>query len=158
MKNNSGQTLIEVIIAIGLVVLVLVTLVSALTLGIRNNEYAKNQALAKNRVREATEWIRSVREQMGWDSFYAWAVELNGGQPATICVKTIPLTLTETLQFTNQPCLSLDIMPGTNGFYRNMTFTIPGSGDEVDVNTEVSWQSGTKTLKSSSVVNLKKWL
>jgi type II secretory pathway pseudopilin PulG len=155
--HNSGQTLIEIIVAIGLVIMVLITLVSALTLGIRNNQFAKDQALAKNRVREATEWFRSLRQQMGWDSFYTMIT--NDGPSITYCLQYLPTTINDAESLGNQPCGFLEILPGSTSFYRNAIITIPaGTTDEVDVQVEVSWTSGGKTHSSNSTLIMKKWL
>src|SRR5258708_3055538 len=153
-KFQSGQTLIEVIIAIGLVVLFLITLVSAMTLAIRNNQFAKDQVLARNRAREALEWFRSLRDQMGWDAFTTMIT--TDSPPVTYCLPTLPTTTTLSNALANQVCTATDSIPGTK-YVRSMLITTPNT-EEVDVTVTVSWTDGGKSHQSQSTLILKKWL
>lgn len=153
-SKNAGQTLIEVIIAIGLVVLVLLTLVSALTLAVRNNQFAKDQVLARNRSREALEWLRSMRDQMGFDAFYSMVQ--SDSPPVVYCLATLPSTTAGAIALGNQVCLPTDLVSGTK-YVRSMTLTTP-SVDEVDATVAVTWTDGGKTHQSQSTLYLKRWL
>ncbi|PWU22889.1 hypothetical protein C5B42_04875 [Candidatus Cerribacteria bacterium 'Amazon FNV 2010 28 9'] len=156
-RTQSGQTLIEVIIALGLIVMVLITLVAALTLGFRNNQTAKEETLAKDRVREAIEWIRQLRTSMGWDAFYSMVN--NDGSTVTYCLDTLPTSVAAAQALTNGQCGNLQPLSGTTNFYRDMTLTIVGTNaDEIDVTVTVSWSSGGKNHDSTSTLNIKKWL
>lgn len=154
MKHQSGQTLIEVIVAIGLVVLVLITLVSALTLAIRNNQFAKDQVLARNYARESLEWLRSLRNQMEWSSFYDMIVA--DAPPVTYCLPTLPATTTLAQALGNTVCSATDIIPSTR-YQRSILFTAPAT-DEVDAVVTVQWIDGGKTHQSQSTLILRKWL
>ncbi len=59
----SGQSLIEVLAALGVVVLVILALIIATTLSIRNATFAKNQSMATNYAQEGMELLRSCRDQ-----------------------------------------------------------------------------------------------
>ena len=70
-KNNQGQSLMETILAIGLVTSVIL---GALGLGIysvRVGRYSQNQLLAANLAREALEYVRNVRDS-NWLKGQAW--------------------------------------------------------------------------------------
>lgn len=157
MKNRiheSGQTLIEVIIAIGLVVLVLLTLVSALTLAIRNNQFARDQVLARNRTRESLEWLRSLREQMGWDSFYEMVDQ--DSPPVTYCLIDHPIDVTSAIAMSSQACGSTEVISGTK-FIRELVMT-PNGADEITAVVTVSWTEGQKDHQSTSTLILRRWL
>ncbi len=59
----AGQTLIEVVIAMGISVLILVTLVSGVTVSLRNIQFANNKAQATKYAQEAFEAVRSIRDR-----------------------------------------------------------------------------------------------
>lgn len=153
-SRQSGQTLIEVIIAVGLVVLVLLTLVSALTLAVRNNQFAKDQVLARNRSREALEWLRNMRDQMGWDSFYA--VISADGNPVDYCLPSLPADVTSMAALTNQVCTKTDVISGTK-FVRDLVLTVV-SVDEIDATVTVAWTEGSKDHSSNSTLQMMKAL
>jgi len=82
VKNEKGQSLVEVIIALGVAVLVILALVRVTIIAIRNARFAKNQALATRYARQAIETIRAYRDENDWNTF---AIQCEGG--------TIPLEI-----------------------------------------------------------------
>jgi len=68
-SSNKGQALVEVLLAIFVATMVLVGLISATTIALRNSQQAKNQALATQYAQEAMEKIRASRDQREWDDF-----------------------------------------------------------------------------------------
>lgn len=69
MKNQSGQTLVEMVVAIGVLVIVVVALLSVTTVSIRNASFSRDQALATKYAQEAVETVRSYRDQNSWSDF-----------------------------------------------------------------------------------------
>lgn len=151
---SKGQTLIEVIVAIGLVVLVLLTLVSALTLAVRNNTFAKDQVLARNRSREVLEWLRSTRDQMGWDAFISM-INVDS-PPVDYCLSTLPADIDATKAMSNQACSSSAVIPGTK-YVRDLILNVV-SDSEVDAQVIVSWTDGGKLHQSESTLILRQAL
>lgn len=153
--SQSGQTLIEVIIAIGLMVLVITTIVSGVVLSIRNNRYAKDQALSKEYVRETLEWLRSMRDQLGWDAFDA-TVRADG-TTVQYCLDTLPETIAEFDAKVHSSTCTVTI----NGtpFVRSVTLTpaIVSSIHQITAVAVVSWTEGSKTFTSQSTLVLKEW-
>lgn len=154
MKHQKGQTLIEVLIAITLIVMVLITLVSALTLGIRNNKFARDATQAKDRSREAIEWIRNARAQMEWDAFYDMIND--DGSPVTYCLQSLPGNTAATIALSDQACGATSYIP-TTLFIRSATFTIV-SVTEITAVVTVTWTDGGKTHQSTSTLILRNWL
>lgn len=65
-----GQSLFEVIIAIGVIALILVGVVSLATVSVRNSSFAGNNALATKYAQEGAEWLRQQRDA-SWSIFIA---------------------------------------------------------------------------------------
>lgn len=61
-KQEKGQSLIEVLAALGVVVLVLLALITVTTISIRNATFAKNQSLATSYAQELIEEARDLRD------------------------------------------------------------------------------------------------
>ena len=154
-KFESGQTLIEMIIAIGLVVLVLTTLVSALTLGIKNNRFAREQSQAKNYVREGTEWARSIRDRLGWESFYDMVAQ--DGNPVSYCLSSLPTTAQDAEELTNRICTSQETINNTV-FRRTAFFSFGNTDKELTLTVTVDWNDGSAIHTSTSTIILRQWI
>ena len=62
MKNESGQSLFEIILALAITTLITVALVALTATSIRNTTFSKNKTLASRYSQEATEWLRGERD------------------------------------------------------------------------------------------------
>ena len=60
LKNENGQSLIEVLVALAVMVIVILALVRVTTVSIRNATFAKNRALA---TKYAQEWMEQTRKE-----------------------------------------------------------------------------------------------
>jgi len=60
--SQSGQSLFEVVVALAISALIIVTLVSLVSNSIQNATFSKNKALATSYAQEATEWLRGQRD------------------------------------------------------------------------------------------------
>ncbi len=150
-----GQTLIEVIIAIGLIVLVFTTLAAGVALSVRNSRFARNQALSKEYAREGIEMLRSMRDQMGWDAFAA-AIRADGS-PVTYCVDTIKRTPQEFVNLMASGSCTTPVAPNYP-FVRTIRLTTSGTPiNQVDARVFVTWTDGGKTFTSESTLILRKW-
>ncbi len=67
--NNSGQTLIETLIALTMTVFLLTALVVATTQSIRSSRFAKSQAQATHLAQQQIEELRNIRDRDGWRAF-----------------------------------------------------------------------------------------
>ncbi len=61
-KTDSGQSLFEVVVAIAISALIIVAIVSLTSNSIQNSSYSKDKTLAATYVQQATEWLRSQRD------------------------------------------------------------------------------------------------
>ncbi len=112
--SNKGQTLVEILLAVGVASLALVALTRAMTSSLRNASFAKNKALASQYAQESLEAIRGYRDQNNWSLFNQANCE-NAG-------------------LTGLPAMSA-------GFSRTVV-CVP-SGTVVTVTVRVSWDSGS---------------
>lgn len=154
MQNQQGQTLIEIIVAIGLIVLVMTTLVGGVTLAVRNNRFAKDRALSKEYVRQTQEWLRSQRDQVGWDTFAS--ILRSDGTTFSYCLPTLPQTPQE-LQTVVPTTGGCGVISGTQ-FVRTVALVLTGNPvTQVDATVTVAWQDGGKNFSSSSRLTLYRW-
>jgi hypothetical protein len=61
--NQKGQSLFELVMAIGMSALIIVVLVSLTGNALQNAAFAKNESLAGTYAQEATEWLRGERDR-----------------------------------------------------------------------------------------------
>jgi len=66
--GKEGQSLFEVVLALGLATLIIVAIVSLATSSIRNTSFSRDKTIATRHAQEATEWLRGQRDE-DWDIF-----------------------------------------------------------------------------------------
>jgi Tfp pilus assembly protein PilV len=90
-KFNEGQSLLEIVLVIGIASVVLVGLTKATTVSLRNAQFAKNKTLATKYAQETMEKIRAYRDQNDWNTFKGCSPSLSSlpepfeGVPVVIC-------------------------------------------------------------------------
>ena len=62
-RKNSGQSLVEVLVAMTVILMVIVGIIVATVYATRNSTFSKNQALATKLAQEKMEQVRSERDQ-----------------------------------------------------------------------------------------------
>jgi type II secretory pathway pseudopilin PulG len=98
--KNAGQTIVEIVIAIGVVGLVMTTVVGAITVSLRNTSRAKAKALATKYTQEGIEYFRTQRNLLGWESFLEVLQQRKG---ANFCMATLPYDMDNSYQLRGQP-------------------------------------------------------
>jgi len=81
MKKNilfKGQSMFEVVFALGIIALITIAIVSVSTVAIRNNIASKNKSLANKYLNEMNEWLRAERDK-SFPTIYGHGS--NGGSP-----------------------------------------------------------------------------
>ncbi len=129
-RNQSGQSLLEVVAALAAALLVILGLVRVTIVSMRNSQMAKNQALATQYAQEAMEKIRAYRDQNSWEIFWDDMDDLSSG-PTDIDTLFSKTVLVENAE------------------------TSPGAADRAKVTVTVSWESGRH--QSEIVSYLTKW-
>jgi len=70
-QNQLGQTLVEVVVAAGIVIMCLSILTAAAVAAVANSRRAKERAVGIRVAQEGLEWLRKQKEVEGWDAFDA---------------------------------------------------------------------------------------
>lgn len=153
LSKKTGQSLVEVLIALGIIVLVLVGLIRAATVGVRTSSSSQMEALAARYGTEAIEWLKNEESVLGWVTFNSAVSAKTIG--AQYCFPTTPLLITQDVTtFSNffsatAPCNPLT---GTTNLIRTVAFadltSLPGASanPRTDVMREfsitLSWNEG----------------
>jgi Tfp pilus assembly protein PilV len=142
IKSTSGQSLIEVLTALAVVLLVLVALIRATTISMRSGGVSKAQAQATGYAQEAIEWIRAERDK-DWDEVST--------RVGTFCLNLEPLDW----PLTAGDCSDFGL---AGRFKREATLTsVGGAGNQVEVKVVVSWQEAGGEHQSVLTTYLTNW-
>jgi type IV pilus modification protein PilV len=147
-KKQVGQTIIEVLIAIAVVSVVMITLASGLTFSVKNTAEAKYRAMATSLAQEAIEIYRRERSLLGWEAFQAEAVS------GTYCFNELPSSTAEFAALTPDECTTTIAQVGTQ-FVREVTVTSTDTMVRLDV--EITWNDGANERNVSVVQEFKQW-
>ncbi len=151
---SKGQSMVEMVVAIGMVALVLVAIVSGISLSVRNSRFSKNKALATRYAQEAVESFRSYRDEVGWDPFLDEV--LSGGESSTYCLPTIPGSIVDIAGSLGM-CSGEKIVntAGDTEFVREVVVT--DNTGMVEIEAEISWTEGSKTHNSTLISRFNEW-
>lgn len=140
-----GQSLFEVVIAIAISALIIVSVVSLATNSIRNASYSKNNSLAANYAQETVEWLRGQRDND------VMIFMTNVQENLVWCFSTLSWTNPTT-------CLNSETISGTP-FLRqgNFSTTVVNGKTIVEVDITVSWTDAQGTHEVKSTTNFTDW-
>ena len=145
--NHKGQSLFEVIFAIGIAAVILVAIASLAAKSIANSTFSKNNALASKYAQEGSECLREQRDNAlrttGWNAFKLQATNtkcLNGAAPNCIIGSGM-----------------CDIS-GTP-FRRGATFSnvVNLNGEEIRAIVIVQWSDGQGTHQVRNITTFTNW-
>lgn len=144
MSKNSGASLLEVIIAIGLVSVILMSLVSLSTKSVSNSTVSREKNQATRYTQETIEWIRQQRDE-SWSTLSGY-VDAN----STWCMpENSWVSPSSPGACTNQKIID------TN-FEREITFSRP-QADTIEVTVITQWTESGNVHESRSATILTKW-
>lgn len=139
--KNFGQTLIELIMALGMGVLIVIAIVGGVVTAGRNSQFAKNQSLATRYAQEGVELIRSQRDKLGWSTFKTSF----GGQPQCISAAGVFTVLSD-------GCSQIASI-----FTRSAAFDVDATGLKLTVTVTVTWEDSSGTHNSKQTTVLTSW-
>lgn len=144
VKTQKGQSLFEVVVAIAISALIIVTIVSLVSNSLRNATFAKNNAQAASLGQQATEWLRTERDT-------DVAAFMTNVTTLTWCFKDLAWTITG-------PCLDPQNIPETL-FYREGHFvtSLVGGKTVVAADIVVSWTDAQGLHQVTSATNFTDW-
>lgn len=132
----SGQSLVEVMVAVAILALVLTALVLGTTVAMRNANFSKNQAQATKYAQQVMEWMRSERNQ-SWDTF--------ASHTGTFCLNS--------LSWSSGSCVGYDL---DSVFKREVVLS--GDATKIQAAIVVSWQGTSGKIHQSKLTSyFTKW-
>lgn len=142
-KLEKGQSLFEVVLALGVMTAITIGLVSLAASSIRNAGFSKSKTLAGRYVQEATEWLRSERDA----DFTAFKTHT-----------LTPVWCLASLSWIKiGACGSSDVIPNTS-LSRDVTFSIlPSENTVIRANVKVYWTDGQGDHEVSSITSFTDW-
>jgi prepilin-type N-terminal cleavage/methylation domain-containing protein len=158
IPEQNGFTLVETLVAIGVLVLAITGAFTAAQSGLSSYINSKNQAIAINLAQEAVEYIRATRDTNKINnSNWLSGIESSAGGPCvfgTNCIlSVVSSSENRSCGLSQCPVLKQDSSTGyyqyTTGnntvFRRDVLLTDINSGKEVSVLVTVSWNRGVIT-------------
>lgn len=149
LKSKSGQSLIEVLTALAVVLLVIIALIRATTSSMKGSDFAKTQSSATSYGQEAIEWIRAERDK-SWDDFS------NEASPTPGSVYCLNSGLTQLSELSEGKCPDDDSYSLDGKFKREATLIDLGGG-KIEVKVIVSWQDSSGEHQSKLTTYLTNW-
>jgi len=149
MLNNTknGQSMFELIVAIGVVSVTLVAIVGLVSATIANSTFTKNRTFAARHTNDAIEWVREQR-----DAGFSQLASRGSSTGSYYCVPTLnwPASAGQcSSSASNQ-------IPGTN-FFREvrLIYNAGSSPNEVEVQAATYWKdsSGSHESRASTIVS-----
>lgn len=144
MKQSQGQSLIELIVALGMMSLLLVGLLALVSLSVRNSRLAQTQARAVALAQGGVELIRAWRD-------YSWT-------DLTAAVRSQAYELPE--NWIVETGLTADCVPDNYVIANILSRCVQLSLESVDslaVTVTVYWQEGGQVRTSQQLARLTKW-
>ncbi len=136
-KNEKGQSLFEIIVAISLIALIITSIVSITSIALKNNVHARNQSLAVDYTQEAYEHLRSIKNE-NWDAFYPYSSDDPG---TTWCMNTLENPLTN-----SGDCDDVETIDNKGTQFTREATLVRNSINSISVNIEVSWSESGKSF------------
>lgn len=139
MKNKNGQTLVEAVVALGIAAVVITALVAVTTLSVSRVQYVKEQTRVRHYAQEGMEWLRSQKNS-DWTTFSSHA----GANPTwdTWCLNDL------SWPGASGACAANTYITGTAYTRYVRMRTTPaglGGGNNIEIESTVSWQEGGRT-------------
>ncbi len=139
-KNGSaGQTLVEIVVSLGIVLLLIVGLIVATTAAVHTSEQGRMRSLAVQYTQEGLELARQLRDS-DWSAFASrnglWCLDgANTWTPGSI---SCPVNI-------------------TNTFSRGVTFTWNAGASRMELTSTVVWQDSGTSRQSQITTYLTQW-
>lgn len=144
MKSSKGQSLVEVVVAIGAMSLLLVALLTTISLSIKNSRVAKDRTQAVSLANEGIELMRAYRDY-DFDTFWGEVSVSQYDLPYNWVVEDGLLASCSTTEFE------------IRDFFRRCVRLTLVDVSSVDVEVEVSWQEGSRVNQVIQNTRLSLW-
>lgn len=152
--NNQGFTLIEVLVATSIVIMVLVGISSGVSFAVKNTRFSQEKALSVRYAQEALEWVRSQRDQIGWQGFFS-VLDEEGPNQFYYCLPSLPSDISGFRALTSQTTGDCSLIDGTS-FDRRLQIVIV-NGTEIGFTSTIVWQDASQQYETSLNTTLREW-
>ncbi|MBI3443675.1 hypothetical protein HY008_03310 [Candidatus Woesebacteria bacterium] len=137
-----GQSLFEVLIALGVIAVIVVAVVSLGVTSVRNNVFSRNNALATKFSHETMEWVRGERDR-SWTTFVS---RMGATSSGSFCLTSSPPSVWPSLG----PCASNQTINDTQTpFVRQLSLTCY---NRLDLATPIGCSGGSTDTIEALVV------
>lgn len=154
-KQQSGFTLVEVLVATGIVILTLVGISSGVTFAVKNSRFSQEKAVSIRHAQEGIEWFRAQRDTLGWQAFYDLATQ-GGTSEVTYCMDEFPQGEPENfvLKSVNQGegCETISDTQYVRYVHMNIV-----TNEHVDIQSHVVWGDGSQAYNTTLNNTLTRW-
>ena len=151
MRSDLGSSLLEVLIALMVMALVLTSLASAVMVGLKSAELARQKTRATFLATEGQEWLKGQRLQYGWPEF-ATMGDSNG---RIYCLNVLPVAVVDLVEGV---CAADQRM---EGIYERMVTITTKANEQVEVVVAVDWGQlkggSTESLKAQTSTSFSYW-
>lgn len=144
LQHNAGQTLLELVIAIGVVAIIITGLVSAATASLRYGQESRLRTTAVKYAQSALELARQIRDSQPADVFLGYS----GSGTQIWC-------LDSTNAWTKNDGSGCPPIQSGSPYIRTVTFSWDGT--TMTVTSNVSWILGGKTTSAQLGTVLTQW-
>lgn len=158
----SGQSVLEILIAVAVVAVLLVSLLSLTTMTLKSSNYSRDLNIATKLSNEAADWLREFRSVNGFSQLKEM-VTVDGTVTYTkYCINNLPNSKLEfeLLQHQIDGCdyvNPLERVPGTI-FWREMEFDKTNADDgRLQVTVTTYWQGKNDKFKAPIIMTVSDW-
>lgn len=145
LTKSDGQSLFEVVVALAISALVVISIVSLATNAVRNSTFSKNKSIASSYAQQLVEWLRGQRDQ-NITQFISYVSP--SGSATSWCFPDLKWDK-------HSPCGGGDKI-GTI-FLRQANFTTDASGKIFRAEVVISWQDSQGEHKVVNSTDLSDW-
>ncbi len=152
--RNKGQSIIELVVAIGISALVMVSLLNVVVRSLYNSGLARQKAQGTKVLLEMEEWLRRSRDTWGWTVFLA-----DIGSRTSFCMESLPSDAHLVGSMAVPNAASSTPCPGQvtgTPFYRYLTISNVSS-NEINFSGVVLWSDSKGDHTSQSIFKLSNW-
>lgn len=153
MKKRSGQTMLELVMALTVALVIITAIVSVVTVSLRNSIFAKQQAEVTRFAQEGMEWVRTEKEK-DWGTFYS----KSGVATQRFCINA----LTWPNPDIRVPCSGSSYI-GSTIYYRDLELIqreklgLAGDNETVEATIIVSWNDSRGRHSSRLTTQFVDW-
>lgn len=168
INYQKGQSLVEVVVALGIAVIIVIAFTSASINSIREAQFAKDQNQATRIAQKTLELVRAIRDQDnevesdGSTWTYLWSTTLNNGPTQGRCYtlddEALTMEGTGCSSFVNQEITTREGDTTARTFKRKIRITDDGSDPRIKtIYVQVTWEDGRGTHAAEVNTILTEW-